>query len=158
MSLGLLPDDLLPLLSSQKLGPEWVTMIWDSHGAILARSPDNARYIDKLVPQNLREHAQRAIVRTTNLDRADVLHATGAVAGFGLGHRGKRTILAHYRANAYFAAAIGRSCGSRHCDCVCTKFSLRASDHHVPIARFQGRRCLWPRSIFSDYGIPSCGG
>lgn len=28
MSLGMLPDDLVPLLAAQKFGPEWVTMIW----------------------------------------------------------------------------------------------------------------------------------
>jgi two-component sensor histidine kinase len=87
MSLGLLPDDLLALLSSQKLGPKWVTKIWDTHGAILARSRDNARYVGMPVPQNLREHGQRAIVRTTNFDGADVLHATARsqVSGWGIG-------------------------------------------------------------------------
>ncbi len=38
MSLGLLPDDLLALLRSQELGSDWVTLIWDANGVILARS------------------------------------------------------------------------------------------------------------------------
>ncbi len=87
ISLGLLPEDLVALLAAQKLGPEWATMIWDAHGVILARSRNNARYVGTPVPQNMREHEQRTIVRTTNLDGADVLHATGRslVSGWGVG-------------------------------------------------------------------------
>ena len=55
MSLGLLPDDLVALLKSQKLGSEWVTLIWDANGVILARSRDNSRYVGTPLPQNMRE-------------------------------------------------------------------------------------------------------
>ena len=87
MSLGLLPDDLVALLKSQKLGSEWVTLIWDANGIILARSQDNSRYVGTPLPQNMREHAQRAVVRTGNLDGTDVLHATAhsQVSSWGVG-------------------------------------------------------------------------
>jgi two-component sensor histidine kinase len=87
MSLGLLPDNLVELLASQNFGSEVVTLIWDGHGAILARSREHARYLGKPLPQNMREGDQRAIVRTTNLDGTDVLHATARsqVSGWGVG-------------------------------------------------------------------------
>ena len=87
MSLGLLPDDLLALLTSQKLGPEWVSIIWDAKGMILARSRDNPHYVGTPLPQDMRGYDQRAVVRTTNLDGADVLHATARsqVSGWGVG-------------------------------------------------------------------------
>ena len=87
MSLGLLPDDFVPLLKSQELGPEWVTMIWDTNGILVARSRDNARYLGTALPQNLRERGRRAAVRTVNLDGVDVLHATtqSQISGWGVG-------------------------------------------------------------------------
>jgi PAS domain S-box-containing protein len=87
MSLGLLPDDVSALLDAQKLGPEWVTLIWDSNGVLLARSRDNSRFVGERVPQNMREHDKRAVVRTTNLDGVDVLHATARsqLSGWGVG-------------------------------------------------------------------------
>jgi two-component sensor histidine kinase len=87
MSLGLLPDDLVALLTSQELGPEWVTTIWDARGAILARSRDHARYVGMSMPEGMREHDQRAIVRTTNIDGSDVMHATARsqLSGWGVG-------------------------------------------------------------------------
>src|ERR1041385_7615907 len=65
MSLGLLPDDMIALLNSQKLDPEWVTLIWDANGVILARSRNNALYVGKPVLQNMREQARPAVVRTS---------------------------------------------------------------------------------------------
>jgi PAS domain S-box-containing protein len=87
MSLGLLPEDLLALLAAQKLDPKWVTLIWDTNGAILARSRGNERYVGTTLPQNMREQGVKAIVRTTNLDGEDVLHATARsqVSGWGVG-------------------------------------------------------------------------
>jgi PAS domain S-box-containing protein len=87
MSLGLLPDDLLSLLASQQLGPEWVTMIWDANGVVLARSRDHARFLGTNLPQNMREQSHQAIVRTTNLDGTDVLHATARsnISRWGVG-------------------------------------------------------------------------
>ena len=87
MSLGLLPEDLLALLKAQNLEPEWVTLIWDANGVIMARSRDNPRYVGTPLPQNMREHTQRAVVRTANLDGADVLHATARsqISGWGVG-------------------------------------------------------------------------
>jgi two-component system, sensor histidine kinase len=76
MSLGLLPDDVVALLASQKLDPGWVMLIWDAHGRILARSQNNARYVGAPLPQNMRERGDRGVIRTTNLDGTDVLHAT----------------------------------------------------------------------------------
>lgn len=87
MSLGLLPEDALTLLKSQNLSSEWVTLIWDANGVLLARSRDNARYAGTPLPQNMRGHDQRAVVRITNLDGTDVLHATAhsQVSGWGVG-------------------------------------------------------------------------
>ncbi|HET7912673.1 MAG TPA: sensor histidine kinase, partial [Pseudolabrys sp.] len=87
MSLGLLPDDLISLLDDQKLGPEWVTMIWDTSGVILARSRENARYLGSPLPKNMREQERQAIVRTTNLEGIDVLHATARsrISDWGVG-------------------------------------------------------------------------
>jgi PAS domain S-box-containing protein len=87
MSLGLLLDDLVALLTSQKLEPQWVTLILDAKGMILARSQNNARYTGTPLPENMREHNQRDVVRTRNLDGTDVLHATvrSRVSGWGIG-------------------------------------------------------------------------
>jgi PAS domain S-box-containing protein len=87
LSLGLLPEDVVALLNAQKLGPEWVTLIWDSNGVLLARSHDDSRFVGKGLPQNMREHGQSAVVRTTNLDGVDVLHATARsqLSGWGVG-------------------------------------------------------------------------
>src|SRR5437763_6065067 len=76
MSLGRLPDDLVGLLNSQNLGSQWVTLVWDAKGVILARSQNNERYIGRPLPENMREHDQRAVIRAINLDGTDVLHAT----------------------------------------------------------------------------------
>jgi PAS domain S-box-containing protein len=86
MSLGLLPDDLVALLTSQKLDPQWVTLIWDAKGVILARSQNNARYVSTPLPESMRE-LHRDVVRTINLDGTDVLHATARsrIAGWGVG-------------------------------------------------------------------------
>lgn len=85
LSLGLLSKDLQALLASQRLGPDWVATIWDAHGVILARSPENERFIGTLLPRNLRQHA--GLVRTTNLDGTDVFHATATskMSGWGIG-------------------------------------------------------------------------
>jgi two-component sensor histidine kinase len=87
MSLGLLPKDLVGLLASQNLGPEWVTTVWDAHGIIMARSRQSAQYVGTRLPSNLREHRRPMIVRTTNLDGADVLHAAARskLSGWGVG-------------------------------------------------------------------------
>jgi len=87
MSLGLLPADLVELLAGQRLGPEWVSMVWDKNGVVLARSRDNERYTGTTLPPGMREHEERAMVRTANLDGTDVLHATSRseLAGWGIG-------------------------------------------------------------------------
>lgn len=87
MSLGLLPDVLIALLKAQKLDSKWITLIWDANGVILASSKKNPRLLGTRLPHNMREHAQPAIVRTTNLDGTDVLHATARsqVSGWGVG-------------------------------------------------------------------------
>jgi PAS domain S-box-containing protein len=87
MSLGRLPDDLVGLLTSQNFGSQWVTLVWDGKGVILARSQNNGRYIGRPLPEDMREHDQRAFVRTTNLDGTDVLHATARsrLSGWGVG-------------------------------------------------------------------------
>jgi hypothetical protein len=87
MSLGLVPGEMLALLNAQKLDSRWVTLVWDANGVLLARSRDNARYVGKPVPQNMREQVQTAVVRTINLDGVDVLHGTAhsADSGWGVG-------------------------------------------------------------------------
>ena len=87
MSLGLLPDDLVALLKSQRLGSEWVTLIWDAKGVILARSRNDSRFVGTQLPQNMRERPQRVVSRTANLDGTDVWRATAVsqVSGWGVG-------------------------------------------------------------------------
>src|SRR5215212_2211395 len=53
----------------------------------MARSRDNPRYLGKPLPPNMRERSQRNVIRTTNLDGSDVLHATARshVSGWGVG-------------------------------------------------------------------------
>jgi two-component sensor histidine kinase len=87
MSLGLLPEDLVALLASENLGPEWVTLIWDRQGVILARSRDHERYVSTPVPPNMRGGERPVVFRTTNLEGTDVLHATARsqLSGWGIG-------------------------------------------------------------------------
>jgi two-component sensor histidine kinase len=87
MSLGLLPNDLEMLLASEKPASEWVSLIWDANGVILARLRDNDRFVGTKLPENMRERGQRAVVRTTNLNGVDVLHATAVsqISGWGVG-------------------------------------------------------------------------
>src|SRR6185437_14311580 len=67
--------------------PDWVTLIWDANGVIVARSRDNERYVGSSVPNNMREYNERRIIRTINLDGPNVLHATvrSEVSGWGIG-------------------------------------------------------------------------
>jgi PAS domain S-box-containing protein len=87
ISLGLLPADLAELIAGQRFGPEWVTIIWGANGVVLARSRESERYVGTTLPARMREHDQRTIVRTTNLEGTDVLHATARsqLSGWGVG-------------------------------------------------------------------------
>lgn len=85
MSLALSVDDLQKRLERQSLDPEWVIMIWDANGAILARSRDGARHVGTIVPGRLRDQGQRAIVRTANLGGIDAWHATARSESSGWG-------------------------------------------------------------------------
>ncbi len=76
LSLGLFPHDLAAVLAGEKLGPPWVTLVWDANGVMLARSHDNERYVGTTVPARMLAPRQRAVSRTTNLDGIDVLQAT----------------------------------------------------------------------------------
>jgi len=104
MSLGLLPDDMLALLKSQKLGAEWVTLVWDANGVLLAGSQENASFVGKPLPQNMREQDQRAVVRTTNLDGVDVLHATARsqLSGWGVGVNVPYSLVTKQMRNSFF--------------------------------------------------------
>jgi PAS domain S-box-containing protein len=87
LNLGLLPADLATILSGQKLDSEWMTMVWDANGVMVARSRDNARYVGTTVPSRMREQSQRAIIRTANPDGIDVLHTTARsqMSGWSVG-------------------------------------------------------------------------
>jgi PAS domain S-box-containing protein len=104
MSLGLLPEDLVRLLQAHKLGSEWVTLVWDAKGVLLARSRDNQRFVGKPLPQNMREHDEPAVLRTTSLDGADVLHATARskVSGWGVGVNIGYAVISAQRRNSLF--------------------------------------------------------
>jgi PAS domain S-box-containing protein len=137
MSLGLLPDDLVALLTSQNLGSEWVTLIWDANGVILARSRDNTRYVGTPLPENMREHAQRGIVRTRNLDGTDVLHATARsiVSGWGVGMNIPYSLITEQMRNslllwataAVFAIGISMAFGLYFARQITTPLSIAAS-------------------------------
>jgi len=47
LSLGQLTDDFVPVLQSQRRGPEWVTSFIDRQGTVLARSRDYGRFSGK---------------------------------------------------------------------------------------------------------------
>lgn len=86
MSLGMLPDDLTALLTEEKLGPEWVSLVWDRKSIVLARSRNNPQYTGKPLPQNWREEDEAAAVRATNLDGVEVLKASkrSPLSGWGV--------------------------------------------------------------------------
>jgi PAS domain S-box-containing protein len=86
MSLGMLPDHLSALLAEQKLGSEWVSLVWDRKNIVLARSEDNLRYTGKTLPNDWREPGPGAVVQTTNLDGVDVLQASkrSPLSGWGV--------------------------------------------------------------------------
>ena len=75
MSLGLLPEDLLSLLESQSLPPDWSAAIWDGNGVTMARTRDHARLLGTAAPQSLMQQPPGQVVRTTNLDGEEVLTA-----------------------------------------------------------------------------------
>jgi two-component sensor histidine kinase len=77
LSLGLLPEDLLPILEGQKLDSQWITSIWDKQEVLLARSRDHDRYVGKPLDANLRNEARGrdGVAQTKNMDGARVLLA-----------------------------------------------------------------------------------
>jgi two-component sensor histidine kinase len=77
LSLGLLPEDLLPILEGQKLDSRWITSIWDKQEVLLARSRDHDRYVGKPLDANLRNEARGrdGVAQTNNMDGARVLLA-----------------------------------------------------------------------------------
>lgn len=88
LSLGFLPSDLAALLKDQKLDPEWVSLIWDTHDVVLARSRANEDYVGRLLPEHMRANDdEQSVVRTANLDGEDVLYATARsrISGWGTG-------------------------------------------------------------------------
>jgi PAS domain S-box-containing protein len=121
MSLGLLPDHLVALLNSQKLEPQWVTLIWDAKGVILARSRHSERYEGKPLSDNLRQYNQRAVFRTADLDGRDALHATSRsrISDWGIGVSVPYSLIAEpirnslllWGATAVLAVAIAVSLG-----------------------------------------------
>ncbi len=87
LALALLPDDLRMLLASHQPGSGWATTIWDAKGVVLAHSQDDGRSVGGPVPDAMRTHTQRTLIRTTRPDGTDVMHATGVsqVSGWGIG-------------------------------------------------------------------------
>src|SRR5512139_1303732 len=92
MSLGMLPDDLVPLLAAQKLGPEWVTMIWGREW----RNPSPFTRQRALPCHGVAEEFARA--RSASHRPGDQFgwhrraSRNGEVADFWLGCRGQRPI------------------------------------------------------------------
>lgn len=88
LSLGLLPADLAALLEDQALDPNWVSLIWDSHNVILARSRANDEYVGRTLPMRMRaQSGPIEVIKTSDLDGADVLYAASRsrISGWGVG-------------------------------------------------------------------------
>lgn len=92
MSLGMLPDDLVPLLAAQKFGAEWVTMIWGREW----RNPSPFTRQRALPCHGVAEEFARA--RSASHRPGDQFgwhrraSRNGEVADFWLGCRGQRPI------------------------------------------------------------------
>jgi two-component sensor histidine kinase len=87
LALGLLPEDVLTILKSQQLPPQWVTTVWDAEGLIVAQSRDHERYVGKPLPSSLRlGPTPYSVYRTKNVDGEDVLRsvATMEISGWGV--------------------------------------------------------------------------
>lgn len=87
MSLGLLPEDLSKILSGLHLDADWVTTVWDAHGAVIARSRGLDRFLGVIVPADLRgQNESRAAFRANNLDGEPVLRAVAVskLSGWGV--------------------------------------------------------------------------
>ncbi len=80
MSLGLLPKDLTNLLASEKPGPGWISLIWDEHGRLLARSIQKPGILGAEIPASVRKLVITQPVRTTNLDGTDVIYAAAKLS------------------------------------------------------------------------------
>ena len=79
MSLGFFPDRLGEILTQQKLPPDWVVSIFDSHGTVVARTHDTERYIGQKGAPALVQRMAR--VREGRLE-TDTLEGIPVVAVF----------------------------------------------------------------------------
>lgn len=77
LHLGQFTDDLVAIARAQRLGPEWVTVILDRKGAVLARSREHERFVGKTYPQFASDLTipDRGLIRGANLDGEEVLRA-----------------------------------------------------------------------------------
>ncbi|MBX9774184.1 MAG: PAS domain-containing protein [Xanthobacteraceae bacterium] len=73
LALALGPDRLLPLLQGQKLGPGWVTAVWDGRGMLMARSPDRQALVGTSSPEPLRALPDGRVRPMRDTDGARVL-------------------------------------------------------------------------------------
>jgi two-component sensor histidine kinase len=75
LSLGCLPSEIERILKDQNMPPEWVTMVWDRNGAIVARSRDMEAFAGTQVPESLRAPSQPG-PRVRNADGEEVLRTS----------------------------------------------------------------------------------
>ena len=76
MSLGLLPADLLSILQSQELDPNWIIAIWDRNGVILARTRDHDASVGKKMPNHLgAKQVANSVSHSISLEGDQVLQA-----------------------------------------------------------------------------------
>jgi two-component sensor histidine kinase len=75
LSLGCLPSEIERILRGQAMPPEWVTTVWDRHGAIVARSRDMHAFAGTVVPESLRAPS-RPGPRVRDADGKEVLRTS----------------------------------------------------------------------------------
>jgi two-component sensor histidine kinase len=75
MSLGLLPEDLLRLLTVQEA--DWVLAVWDRNDVIVARSREHQRFVGQKLPER-NQRAPAGIANSINLEGEAVRRAVVA--------------------------------------------------------------------------------
>jgi two-component sensor histidine kinase len=88
LSLGLLPDEFASLLEEQRLDSNWVALIWDGNGVVVARSGEHSANVAQAVPAHLLTPlGPPRVTETTDLDGVAVLYAAShsEISGWSIG-------------------------------------------------------------------------
>jgi two-component sensor histidine kinase len=84
MSLGLLPEDILAVLTSQRLDPQWVLSVWDRNDVIVARTRNHDTFVGKPLPTRLQaDQWPNGVSRSSSLDDESVIRAVAKSVSSG---------------------------------------------------------------------------